>query len=234
MKHNNTLKLKSSTKNSDVYTNVHTIVVCAGWRSKEIARMCGDGDIPLIAERGYSVEFPDTEQVSPSKLLTRATCFQRGGFILSPLQSRLRVAGLVEFGPNQPPTASNFLLLETTTHNSSGTSRKRPPPLAIHPPIGSVPPNLPDYLPVIGRSAAKTNVVYAFGHQHVGFTLAGITGKIVADIADETPLEFSLEPYGLARFFMTRCYGNDGDGDDDDDDAVACCCSASAACVREA
>ena len=69
------VKAEIVTKNGDVYTNVHTIVVCAGWRSKEIARMCGDGDIPLIAERGYSVEFPDTEQVSPSKLLTRATCF---------------------------------------------------------------------------------------------------------------------------------------------------------------
>lgn len=197
------VKAEIVTKNGDVYTNVHTIVVCAGWRSKEIARMCGDGDIPLIAERGYSVEFPDTEQVSPSKLLTRATCFQRGGFILSPLQSRLRVAGLVEFGPNQPPTASNFLLLETTTHKllwnlSKTTAASRNPSSDW---LGSR-PTLPDYLPVIGRSAAKTNVVYAFGHQHVGFTLAGITGKTVADIADETPLEFSLEPYGLARFFL--------------------------------
>ena len=47
-------------------------------------------------------------------------------------------------------------------------------------------PTLPDYLPVLSRSSAKSNVIYAFGHQHIGFTLAGITGKIVADIATTT------------------------------------------------
>jgi len=44
--------------------------------------------------------------------------------------------------------------------------------------------------------------VYAFGHQHVGFTLAGITGKIVADLAEkkEHELGFSLQPYAVQRF----------------------------------
>jgi D-amino-acid dehydrogenase len=163
--------------------------------------MCGDGDIPLIAERGYSIEFSDTDQASPSELLTRATCFQRGGFILSPLQSRLRAAGLVEFGPNQPPTAENLLALETTTRK---LLQNLPAAVAREPTsdwLGGR-PTLPDYLPVISRSSVKSNVVYAFGHQHVGFTLAGITGKIVADLAEkkEHELDFSLQPYAVQRF----------------------------------
>ena len=198
---NDEAKAEIVTKNGDVYTNVHTIVVCAGWRSKEIARMCGDGDIPLIAERGYSIEFSDTDQASPSELLTRATCFQRGGFILSPLRSRLRAAGLVEFGPNQPPTAENLLALETTTRK---LLQNLPAVVAREPTsdwLGGR-PTLPDYLPVISRSSVKSNVVYAFGHQHVGFTLAGITGKIVADLAEkkEHELDFSLQPYAVQRF----------------------------------
>ena len=107
------VKAEIVTKNGGVYTNVHTIVVCAGGNSKEIARMCGDGDIPLIAERGYSVEFPDTEQVSPSKLLTRRRVSNE--VASSSLRcSPTSVAGH-SIRPNQPPTAS-FLLLETTTH----------------------------------------------------------------------------------------------------------------------
>jgi len=198
-------KAEIVTKSGDVYTNVHTIVVCSGWRSKEIAKMCGDGDIPLIAERGYSVEFSDTEQVSPSKLLTRATCFQRGGFIISPLQSRLRAAGLVEFGPDQPPTASNLLSLESSTRKLLRNFSDAPPRNKNSDWLGGR-PTLPDYLPVLSRSSAKSNVIYAFGHQHIGFTLAGITGKIVADIATTTGAQqrgddhFPLEPYALQRF----------------------------------
>ncbi len=32
-------------------------------------------------------------------------------------------------------------------------------------------PTLPDSLPVIGQSTKNKNVFYAFGHQHIGWTL---------------------------------------------------------------
>ena len=40
---------------------------------------------------------------------------------------------------------------------------------------------MPDSLPVIGRSRALPCVLYAFGHQHVGWTLGGITGQLIAE-----------------------------------------------------
>src|SRR3546814_12833550 len=40
-------------------------------------------------------------------------------------------------------------------------------------------PTLPDYLPAIGRSRRVGNLVYAFGHQHLGLTLAAVTGELV-------------------------------------------------------
>ena len=43
-------------------------------------------------------------------------------------------------------------------------------------------PTLPDYVPVIGRASANENVIYAFGHQHVGLTLAAITGRLVGEL----------------------------------------------------
>ena len=43
-------------------------------------------------------------------------------------------------------------------------------------------PSMPDSLPVIGYSRATRDVVYAFGHGHVGMTSAPMTGRIVADL----------------------------------------------------
>ena len=43
-------------------------------------------------------------------------------------------------------------------------------------------PTLPDFLPVIGPSKKNKNIIYAFGHHHLGWTLGAITGKIVAGV----------------------------------------------------
>ena len=43
-------------------------------------------------------------------------------------------------------------------------------------------PTMPDSLPVIGRSRALPCVFFAFGHQHVGWTLGGITGQLIAEL----------------------------------------------------
>ncbi|MGQ0591011.1 MAG: FAD-dependent oxidoreductase, partial [Sphingosinicella sp.] len=58
----------------------------------------------------------------------------------------------------------------------------------------------PDYLPAIGRSRRAPTVVYAFGHQHLGLTLAAITGEAVAAlVTGETP-PVALAPFDLSRF----------------------------------
>ncbi|MGL4320488.1 MAG: NAD(P)/FAD-dependent oxidoreductase, partial [Paracoccaceae bacterium] len=43
-------------------------------------------------------------------------------------------------------------------------------------------PSLPDSVPVIGPSAGGADVIYAFGHGHIGVTLAPMTARIVAQI----------------------------------------------------
>ena len=61
-------------------------------------------------------------------------------------------------------------------------------------------PTLPDYLPAIGRSRRVGNLVYAFGHQHLGLTLAAVTGELVRTLIEqETPM-VDLTPFDLARF----------------------------------
>ena len=61
-------------------------------------------------------------------------------------------------------------------------------------------PSLPDSLPVIGPSRATSDVIYAFGHGHVGMTAAPMTGKVVADLVAGRPPAIDITPFAPARF----------------------------------
>jgi len=60
-------------------------------------------------------------------------------------------------------------------------------------------PTLPDGLPVLGRSRLSERVIYAFGHQHIGLTLGGLSGALGADrVAGRAP------PVDVAAFAPGR------------------------------
>ncbi|MFQ3191975.1 MAG: D-amino-acid dehydrogenase [Paraglaciecola sp.] len=61
-------------------------------------------------------------------------------------------------------------------------------------------PSLPDSLPVLGYSSNSKNVVYAFGHQHLGMTLAAISGDIIADLLSNKVPIVPISPYRANRF----------------------------------
>src|SRR5260370_1366203 len=61
-------------------------------------------------------------------------------------------------------------------------------------------PSLPDSLPVLGPSPASPDVIYAFGHGHVGMTAAPMTGKIVADLVAGRPAPIDIAPFAPGRF----------------------------------
>eukprot|EP01036_Dinobryon_divergens_P053863 gene53864-71978_t len=61
-------------------------------------------------------------------------------------------------------------------------------------------PTLPDGLPVLGRSRDSARVIYAFGHQHIGVTLGGISGAIVADLVAGRSPALDLGAYSPRRF----------------------------------
>jgi D-amino-acid dehydrogenase len=61
-------------------------------------------------------------------------------------------------------------------------------------------PSIPDSLPVIGPSREGPEVIHAFGHGHLGVTLATVTAGIVADlVAGRTPAT-DLASISPARF----------------------------------
>ena len=88
------------------------------------------------------------------------------------IEDGIRAAGTVEIAGFKKPINQNMIKL------IEDTARK------ILPELGKVKsqwigfrPTLPDSLPIIGESKKCKNVYYAFGHQHLGLSLAAVTGK---------------------------------------------------------
>ncbi|MEO5797436.1 MAG: amino acid dehydrogenase, partial [Rhodoferax sp.] len=49
-------------------------------------------------------------------------------------------------------------------------------------------------------SRASSRVVYAFGHQHIGLTLGGLSGMLVADLVAQRPSALDLSLFEASRF----------------------------------
>jgi glycine/D-amino acid oxidase-like deaminating enzyme len=164
-------------------------VVAAGAWSRPLARQVGD-DIPLDTERGYHVMFPGAQA-----LLSRPVGWAQMGFYMTPLASGLRAAGTVEFAGLDAP-----LNRERTRFLVRGVRALLP---QLSEPASEwlgFRPSMPDSLPVIGPSSRNPRVFYAFGHGHLGVTLAGVTGRMVADLVDGRPTVVDASPYQPARF----------------------------------
>jgi D-amino-acid dehydrogenase len=165
------------------------VVLAAGAHSRALARDAGDR-IPLETERGYHVEW----DMQMSRI-TRPTCPTTRGFYLCPMSGRLRVAGTVELGGLTAPPSPHRI--DRLVEGARAIFPDLPAPDRTW--MGFR-PSLPDSLPVIGPSRGGTDVIHAFGHGHIGLTLAPITARLVADlIAGRTP-ERDLGPTRPDRF----------------------------------
>jgi D-amino-acid dehydrogenase len=61
-------------------------------------------------------------------------------------------------------------------------------------------PATPDSLPVIGHSRVTRDVIYAFGHGHVGMTSAPMTGRLVADLVARRKPSIDIALFSAQRF----------------------------------
>jgi D-amino-acid dehydrogenase len=166
------------------------VVIAAGRASGELTRLLGF-NAPLVAERGYHVMLqPDNVQfdlpVTPAGR----------GFFVTPMQEGLRVAGTVELAaPHQPPSWHRADLLVKHLKD-------------IFPGVGGAEisrwigerPSLPDFRPAIGRAPRLENVYCGYGHQHVGLTLATITGRLIARQMEGEALPEALKACDPGRF----------------------------------
>ena len=166
------------------------VVIAAGAWSKALCRRLGDR-VPLECERGYHVMLPQ-----PEVRLGCSLTLPSRGFGLVPMEGGLRVAGTVELARVDAPP--NFARADRLIENA----RLVFPRLNIEGAtrwMGNR-PSLPDSLPVIDRASRFANAYYAFGHGHMGVSWAATTGRLIAGLVGNRPLNFDLSPYRLARF----------------------------------
>jgi D-amino-acid dehydrogenase len=165
-------------------------VVAAGARSGTLLRPLGYR-APLIAERGYHIQSAETDW--PER--TPPVVYEDRSMIVTRFRSGLRAASFVEFGRvDSPPDPRKWARLRAHV-TALGLSFTQPGA-----PWMGARPTLPDYLPAIGRSEAHPNLIYAFGHQHLGLTLAAITAEAIAALACRNTPPLDLSPFNLSRF----------------------------------
>ena len=164
-------------------------VIACGAFSKKLTDQLGE-NIPLDTERGYHVHFKGMQD-----LIKRPIIFLDRGFGMTPMNKGLRAVGTVELGGLKNPISPKRIQYIVNC------AKELLPQLEIHQDewLGFR-PTLPDFLPVIGPSKNNKNIIYAFGHQHLGWTLGAVTGKIVAGILSGEKTNLDLKPYSSSRF----------------------------------
>ena len=169
--------------------NFEKIIIASGAFSKSLTDQLNE-NIPLDTERGYHVHFKDMDH-----LINRPVIFLDRGFGMTPMNQGLRAVGTVELGGlNNPPSKKRIdyvvrcakeLLPKLNKHDDEWLGFR---------------PTLPDFLPVLGPSLNNKNIIYAFGHHHLGWTLGAITGKIISGIVAGEKTNLDLVPYSSERF----------------------------------
>ena len=164
-------------------------VIACGAFSKKITDKL-DEKIPMETERGYHVHFKNHDH-----LLSRPVIFLNRGFGITPMEQGLRVVGTVEFGGlDNPPSKKRILNLVNNAKYLFPELKEH------HDEWLGFRPTLPDFLPVIGPSKKNKNLFYSFGHNHLGWTLGAISGKIISKMIAEENTNLDLSPYNSLRF----------------------------------
>jgi D-amino-acid dehydrogenase len=166
------------------------LIIAAGAWSRTLAAQTGFS-VPLDTERGYHVQLRGWR----SELDIAVASMDRMT-IMTPLESGLRMTGFVELGGMElAPDPARAAILER--HISELLPQA---PTASRESWMGFRPSLPDHLPVIGRHPKNPRIVYAFGHQHLGLTLAGITADAVHALAAGREAPVDLNPFRIQRF----------------------------------
>lgn len=170
---------------------VDRVVIAAGAWSKPLAAAMGD-HVPLDTERGYNVSFPGV-----TGLTSRPVGFKDHGFVMTPLESGLRIGGAVEFGGLEaPPNHARTRAL----YDKAATLVDGLPAFDSGKLWMGFRPSLPDLLPVIGKASRNPHVVYAFGHGHYGMTQSTATADLVAALIAGRPPSIDLGHFSPQRF----------------------------------
>jgi glycine/D-amino acid oxidase-like deaminating enzyme len=169
-----------------------TVVVSAGHLSGRLLKPL-HYKVPIVAERGYHVEMSHRE----TRLNMPVGAYERG-FHITPMTSGLRLAGTTEFSSADHDEEPNWGRAEILKRHIADIM----PDLAEQETsrwMGQR-PTMPDFLPVLGPAPGCKNLYLAFGHHHLGLTLAPVTAAIMRDLIVTGRPPIDIEAFNLKRF----------------------------------
>ena len=171
-------------------TGDHIVLAMGAWSGK-MAKKLGIKRLALESERGYHIELHNPSAMPKAPMMVAA-----GKFVVTPMEGRIRCAGVVEFASTEAPAQDGPLDLVkrqiaalfpdlTYEHMSEWMGRR---------------PATTDSLPLIGPATAIGNGHMAFGHQHIGLTAGPKTGRLIADMVSNQPNNADLSAFDPARY----------------------------------
>jgi D-amino-acid dehydrogenase len=166
------------------------VVLSAGAWSAPLAAELGTR-VPLQAERGYHAMFPN-----PGLSLRVALMSADRYVAVTGMEPGVRVTGVAEFAPVEAPPEDAYV--DVIVRQAKGLLPR------LDATIGSrwlgARPSCPDSKPVLGRSPRHANAWFAFGHDHIGLALGGITGKLMGELMAGRVPSVDLAPFRPDRF----------------------------------
>ena len=173
--------------------DIDKLVIAAGCWAGRLLKDIGIR-IPLAPLHGYHTDIPDS-----GVSLSRPVLYASGGFVNTPVESGLRIAGTVEIAPIDPEP--NFRRAEVLVEKA-----KR----SLFPGLKSTQgsqwigtrPFMPDTLPVIGPAPGVDNTWLAVGHGQLGITMGPTTGKLVSAMITGRSPAVDLAPYRADRSYV--------------------------------
>jgi D-hydroxyproline dehydrogenase len=174
------------------------VLLCAGAWSGPLAASLGYR-VPLDTERGYHITVPWPQSGDGAAVrmqMARPIASIERNVIMTPMAMGLRMTGTVEFGGLQlAPDPHRYRLLHQSMQ-------------ALLPGVDTAQasqwmgfrPSLPDHLPVLGAAPRHRGVFFAFGHQHLGLTLCGVTARVMTALMQGEATAIDLAPYRIDRW----------------------------------
>lgn len=166
------------------------IVIATGAWSKPLADQLGL-KVPLESERGYHLELWE-----PNIMPKSPTMVASGKFVVTPMDGRIRLAGIVEFGGLEadPSHAPIDLLRNNIRAAMPELTWEREVEWMGHRPAPA------DSIPAIGEVPGKPGAWLGFGHHHIGLTGGPKTGRLLAQMISGRKPNLDMTPYSAARF----------------------------------
>lgn len=168
----------------------HKLILCAGIGSSALLEPLGY-HLPLMAERGYHLEFRN-----PGVSLNNSVQDMAGKFVVSSMQGGIRSAGTAEFASSTAaPNYRRATIFQSLTKrllpglNTQDTAQWM-----------GIRPSFPDNLPAIGALDRHPGIIAAFGHSHYGMGMAPATARLVAELVGGKSSNNDLSAFQPARF----------------------------------